>query len=522
MRLNRPWQCIGALTIGFWLVVSAGCAVNPVTGRSELVLVGDGTAAQIGAKNYVPAQQMQGGQYTVDPGVTAYVDRVGQSLVSVLDTPLPYDFEFVVLNNSVPNAWAMPGGKLAINRGLLVELKNEAELAAVLGHEIVHSAARHGAKSMERGIGLQAGLVLGSVLAQRSEYGGAVMGGAQVAASYINQVYGRNAERESDYYGTRYMARAGYDPQAAVALQETFVRLSGGRRTSWLEGLFASHPPSEERVANNRSLVATLREEGFTAGRFGTDDYQAAMKQLFRDRPAYESYDKAQAAYGKKDYDTALSLVNQALDQQFSEPLFHGLRGDIRRSQQRWGDAITNYNRAIERDDGMFMHYLGRGVARARSGDRRSAKSDFDRSVALLPTSIAYNELGKIAEADGQREAAQRYYEAAAASGDSAGLAARSSFYRLAVPKEPARFIATRLAQDEKGQVILMVQNKAQVDLVDIQLRLELLLADGNSIQSTPTIQRLPAGKVLRLPVKRSSLDVADGRAYALSARAGD
>ena len=90
------------------------------------------------------------------PELTTYVNEVGQKLAAVADRKLPY--EFVVLNNPVPNAWALPGGKIAVNRGLLTELKNESELAAVLGHEIVHAAARHGAKAQERGTLLQAGI----------------------------------------------------------------------------------------------------------------------------------------------------------------------------------------------------------------------------------------------------------------------------------------------------------------------------------------------------------------------------
>ena len=86
---------------------------------------------------------MQGGAYVVDPELNRYVREVGARLARASDRALPY--EFVVLNNSTPNAWALPGGKIAVNRGLLVELDNEAELAAVLGHEIVHAAARHGA-----------------------------------------------------------------------------------------------------------------------------------------------------------------------------------------------------------------------------------------------------------------------------------------------------------------------------------------------------------------------------------------
>ena len=131
-------------------ILLGSCAVNPVTGQRELGFISEQRELTIGAEQYSPSQQSQGGQFSVDPELTAYVQGVGQRLAEVSDRQLPY--EFVVLNNSVPNAWALPGGKIAVNRGLLTELNNEAELAAVLGHEIVHAAARHGAQAMERGM----------------------------------------------------------------------------------------------------------------------------------------------------------------------------------------------------------------------------------------------------------------------------------------------------------------------------------------------------------------------------------
>ena len=205
-----------------------GCATNPVTGKRELTLVPESYELSIGKKHYGPSSQMQGGYYSVDPTLVKYVKAVGQRLAVVSDRKLPYDF--VVLNNSVPNAWALPGGKIAINRGLLVELKNEAEMAAVLGHEIVHAAARHGAKRMERGILLQVAILATGIATRDKDYSSLALGGALLASTLFSQKYGRDAEREADLYGMEYMKRAGYDPQAAVGLQETFVRLSKDRR----------------------------------------------------------------------------------------------------------------------------------------------------------------------------------------------------------------------------------------------------------------------------------------------------
>jgi predicted Zn-dependent protease len=147
----------------------AGCVINPVTGDRELALVSADQELAIGEQQYLPSQQMQGGDYTLDPALTNYVEGVGQKVAAVSDRALPY--EFVVLNSSVPNAWALPGGKIAVNRGLLMELQSEAELAAVLGHEIVHAAARHGALAMR-------GMLLSALLATRWRRSAAITAGS--------------------------------------------------------------------------------------------------------------------------------------------------------------------------------------------------------------------------------------------------------------------------------------------------------------------------------------------------------
>ena len=144
------------------VVLFAGCATNPVTGEKDFMLVSESQELSIGKQNYSPLRQAQGGDYVADPQLQAYVDEVGQKLAAVSDRKLPYEFH--VINNSVPNAWALPGGKIAINRGLLVELDSEAELAAVLGHEVTHAAAKHSAQQMSRGMLLQ-GAVLATVVA---------------------------------------------------------------------------------------------------------------------------------------------------------------------------------------------------------------------------------------------------------------------------------------------------------------------------------------------------------------------
>jgi len=408
------------------LLIVGGCTVNPVTGERELGFVSTDREIEIGEQQYVPAQQMQGGPYMVDPGLNRYVSRVGQSLAEVSDRPeLPY--EFTVINDGTPNAWALPGGKIAIHRGLLVELENEAELAAVLGHEIVHSAARHGAQSMERGMIMQTGLAALSITAADQDYRNLVVGGAGAAAGLLNQSYSREAEREADRFGTRYMARAGYDPQAAVTLQEKFVALSEGRDRGFVEGLFASHPPSEERVENNRELVRKLDAEG----RLDGEAYQRQVATLEDDADAYEAYGEGRRALSEGDLDEAWRKAGTAIEAQPREALFHGLRGDVRYRQERWREAVSHYDAALARNERYFRFHLQRGLTHHRLDAPDRARRDLEASNELLPTASAHSTLGDIALDQDRREDAIAHYRVAAGSDSPAGEHARKMLERL-------------------------------------------------------------------------------------------
>lgn len=508
---TAPGLALGtrAALVGLIALVLGGCITNPVTGRSELALVTPARELAIGKQNYIPAQQSQGGQLTVDPDLTRYVRGVGERMAAASGVDLPY--EFVVLNNPVPNAWAMPGGKIAINRGLLTELGSEAELAAVLGHEVTHAAARHGAKSMQRGMFMQGALVATAIISsQRTEYANQLVGAAQVAANLISTKYGRDAERESDHYGTRWLAAAGYDPSAAVDLQQTFVRLSEGRRSDWLSGLFSSHPPSTERVANNQRLVAKLREEGAISpdAERGTQRYAEAMGFINDRKDAYKAQDEARKALSEGNFETALEQINSALKSVPNEASFHGTRGDIRYKQKRFEDAITNYARAIDRDAGYYHYYLGRGMATAKLADARRAKSDLESSLKLLPTATAYNELGKIAELEGNQDLALKYYAAAGGSQSNEGAAARARFATLDIPRRPAQYVKTRVVANQQGLPVLLVANSTQIALANVEVQVELGWANGQSERLRRVIRQLPAGRQVTVALPNRNMQL--------------
>ena len=489
----RDLSNIGLVAVMVAITGISGCATNPVTGKSELSLVSESWELKTGAQQYLPARQSQGGDYVADPEVQAYVQEVGAKLAAVSDRSLPY--EFAVINNSTPNAWALPGGKIAINRGLLTALDSEAELAAVLGHEIVHAAAKHSAQSVQRGALLQAAVLVTGVATADSDYGEVAAIGASAGAALINSKYGRNAERESDLYGMNYMSRAGYNPNGAVELQQTFVELKDNKQPDFLQGLFASHPPSQERLAANRTHANTLPAGGVE----GRDRYRRVMQRLIETKPAYEAYDEARQAIADNRLKAARRMVEQAIDLEPREGQFFALLGDIDAEEQALTAADAAYDRAISLNPDFFYAHLRSGILNEKRGRIAKAKSQLNRSLQLLETAQAYNALGAIAEREGNLEEAQNLYAKAATGGGATGQTALTSLVTLRSQQEPQRLINLRWGTGLSGTVLVEVSNTTPRTLLGINLQIRLTDLQGNVGVYTQRIGGLPADRTLQI-----------------------
>lgn len=463
-----------------WLLCAcllSACGTNPVTGKTELQLVSQSQEINIGRENYLPSIQSQGGPYVVDKTLSQYVDSVAQGLARVSDRPdLPY--EFVVLNNGVPNAWALPGGKIAVNRGLLLQLNNEAELAAVLSHEIVHAAARHGAKSMERGMLLQAGIVGLGVATNEQDNADMIVGAAALGSQLISQKYGRDAELEADKYGMKYMAKAGYDPAAAVELQKTFVKLSKGKESNWLQGLFASHPPSQERVNENINTARQLNSGGVLK----RDVYQQHIAHLKKAAPAYDKYQDAKLALKANDGQKALSLVDEAIKLEPREGLFYALQGDVYYHDKEFPRAEQAFDKAVNLNPEFFLFYLERGLTRQKLQHNQQARADLEKSIDLLPTAPAHHALGEIAMTRNDTPAAKQHFAKAATSNSAIGRQSATAYARLDLPANPDKYFSYQGKTDSTGQVVVMVKNNAPLAVKNLNATLTLYNAQGSTV----------------------------------------
>ena len=467
------------------LLALIGCAVNPVTGKNELTLMSAQQEIAVGKKNYRPSRQSQGGDYYLNPQLQVYVAGVGKKLAAVSGQPnLPYDF--VVINNSVPNAWALPGGKIAINRGLLVYLEDESQLAAVLAHEVVHAAARHGAQQMTRGMLTSVGLAAVTIGAQGRQgeqlYGRA----SQLGTAAWMSKYGREDELESDYYGMEYMARAGYEPQGAVELQRTFVKLSASKQADFVSGLFASHPPSAKRVEANIAKAKTL-----PSGARYRERYQVAIAPLKKDAMAYLAQDNAMKSLMEKEADKALMFLDRAVALQPREASFWELRGDAWKMSDKLDNAEKAYTTAIDKNPSHFSSYLARGILRHERGQKDRGLIDIKRSYEILPTPEASFYLGEAALAAKQYQQASRYFQQARKAGGGLGRKASKQLTVVQLQLQPQGFLSATLSYSEQGYLLVTISNNSPVGMDNIQLK--LTVAGQRQILRLP--QALAAGR---------------------------
>ncbi|MGE5236039.1 MAG: M48 family metalloprotease, partial [Acidobacteriota bacterium] len=266
--------------------VLAGCTVNPVTGRNQLDLLGESQEIEMGASLYPQAVQGSLGPLN-DPTAQAEVTRVGNLLAAVSHRPaLP--FQFTAVNDPEVNAFALPGGKICITRGLLSRLDSEDGMAAVLGHEIGHVTARHAVAAYNRQ--LLAGVVaLGAgvyVATSDSEYRGLVGLGAVLGSQLMLAKYSRDQERQSDDLGLAYAVKAGYSPRGMIETQKVLLDLQK-RQPSVVERLFASHPMSAERLVTAERQVAALPAD-VRARPLDEAHFRNIFAGVINERPAWD------------------------------------------------------------------------------------------------------------------------------------------------------------------------------------------------------------------------------------------
>ncbi len=332
-------------------------------------------------------------QIVRDPAVVAYVNGIGQRIVARLDPPQPFEYRFSVVNDGSINAFAVPGGFVYLNSGLLLRVGNDAELAGVLGHEIGHSHAHHVVRQQEKARLLNYAALAGMLLSLVHPAIGAVAMGANAAGQLK---YLREFEREADYLGMRYMRAAGYDPHGMVSFMK---RLWEEQRTMPIDQIppyMLSHPMTDERLTNLEAATRGMPAvPGSETPSFALERVQAIVRALDLDRGARVRYERAGAAGGRALalygivllYQGKLPAALAALDQAKAEGVAD-LDDDIARASFRSGDldgAARVLRGRVESapDDAEARALLGQVLL--AKGDYPGAVRELDRARTLAP-----------------------------------------------------------------------------------------------------------------------------------------
>lgn len=255
------------LPFSFW----SGCAQNPITGQQELMLVPEQQDVEMGRK-YAPQVEREMGGRIPDPRIQNYIDSVGQRIVRVSHTR-NFDYHFVALNHDSVNALALPGGYVYVTRGMLKELKTEAQLAAILSHEVVHIVARDVSAAISREIGIE--IALSAATSKKASRG--VLMATDITHQIVGLKFSRRDEKDADLGGLDYMVQAGYNPNGMAEVMQMLQEQQSVRPIEF----FSTHPNPENRVGyiTDRIQARYYNLAGF---RTGQQDYQTGVLRTLR------------------------------------------------------------------------------------------------------------------------------------------------------------------------------------------------------------------------------------------------
>jgi len=391
-----------------------GCGLQQHGGPSAAAEVSEAERIRLGTALFAVLQQRIGGAWPLDPALGAYVSGIGTTLARLSEHP-EFQWEFALLDQSAPGAWALPGGKIAITRGLLARLDDEAELAALLALAIERSLqpASIAADSLLTG-------AAGELVAIGPVHSGAAW--QQIALrthspATVPQPVPSHEDSAIDEAVVRQLERAGYAPRALADLLQRLAMLANETDRSY--DSFAVHHASAERAD-----APPRNAQKLGGGERGAARFRDRIARLRRDSPAYAHYDRGLDALESDRYAEALAAADAALRLQPREALFHELQAVAASGLQRPAAAFTALNRAIALNPGFFRPHLLRGLLHLVRGNLEPAAEDLLAANRLLPSVEATLGLAEVARGLGDAATArERYSQVAGGDSAAAGFA---------------------------------------------------------------------------------------------------
>ena len=379
------------------------CQVDPLTGKNTISLYSYEDEKRMGDENVQPILAELGGVYP-DAATNAYVNRIGQEVVTAGRTRLKeeanfpdWDFKFYVVNTSMINAFALPGGHVFVTRGILNRLKDESELAGLLGHEVAHVFARH---SVERMTNMTLMIIPVALLGSFEETQGVAVVG-MLAVQLLSLKYSRGDEEESDHFGMRFAARAGYHPAGVIGVMQMlndYTQANGGGQPEFM----STHPDPGNRVKylndQLKKEYANIDDASYVRNE---PQFASAMVTMHNAQPVYDIADQgdAEMAEAFKLYETggqeaaapkyrsALSLYQQAVGRLPDHSILHVNVAQAHYYLQDYEAAETSVRNALSLESGSFWPNFMGGLIAIQRNDNAVAQARLQRSLELVPGS---------------------------------------------------------------------------------------------------------------------------------------
>jgi predicted Zn-dependent protease len=403
-------------------VFLVACQTDALSGKSTLNIYSYEDEKKMGDESVQPILAQLGGLYP-DQATQDYVNNVGQKIAEAGRTRLrgeanfpDWDFHFYVVNTSMINAFALPGGHVFVTRGILMNCKDEAELAGLLGHECTHVFGRHSAEAMSKTTVMIIPVVLLSTV---SDAGAAV---GMIAVQLLGLSYSRDNETESDHYGMRFAVRAGYSPDGIVRVMEMLNRYTqehGGGSPQFL----SSHPDPGNRVKYLNDQIKKEYKGDGASGLRNQPQYDQGCLDMRRTQPAYDLADKGDEAMGvgieaegkgdsntaQTNYRNALSLYQQALARVPEHAILHVNVCQAHFYLRDFEAAETSARNALRIDGaGFWPNFMG-GLVAFKRNDNNALVARMENACRLIPESpvgmyylaVGYDRQGRSGEAVG-------------------------------------------------------------------------------------------------------------------------
>ena len=353
------------------------------------MLVSEQQELQLGISASPSANWDFGGHYK-DPALESYLGDIVQRLWAISErSHLP--FEFHIQNSSIPNAFALPG-YVAITRGLLSDMQNEAQFAAVMGHEIGHVMARHTAQRLSRIQLQQIGLAIGASALEGTSGSDTFLKLGAIGSSLLLLKYDRAQELQADRLGVKYMSSIGYDPHEALSAHKVLehsvdaylARLGrSAREDTFVTNLLSTHPRKEVRLSEIQSMISMLPPFRISGDGKSGKIFANKTEGIRRVNAFYEHYDKAEFHYNEGKFNEAEENIRTAIAVSSTQAPFHNLLGFIKLQQKNYPEAEQSFNTALSLDPQYQPSMYGMGLVRL-------FEEKYDRAIAAFSDSLKF------------------------------------------------------------------------------------------------------------------------------------